>query len=295
MVFGFALLLQRPRLRAAILAITAFIATQTGFGLFLSAVAVPVLAVLLAQAISRRTNIFTHVAALALVIVSFLLFFYGYRPDPAVACFQFPDPKLERYPLFLSFLFLRSLETQGVGLRVYLGFGLLLACVGMASWGGWRTIVSLGREPLPLLVFVFSGFSLLFALNTAVGRSCLGPEGAYSTRYVPYLTPFFFAAYLLVSTSKARPSRTCAAILLAFCLFWAVKELVWTANWSIADAEIWRRQKTAWQDCYLAIENAKVCTAMHSLGAADVEADHIVEKLRFLRQHHLNLFRLEQR
>ena len=100
-----------------------------------------------------------------------------------------------------------------------------------------------------------------------------------------YLIPFFVAGYLFLST-KLRSPRARAAILGAVCLLWATKEAIWTERWSVPEAGVWTRQKTAWLDCYSQLENTR-----DSLGAADVDKDHIVEKVRFLREHKLGFFR----
>lgn len=44
-------------------------------------------------------------------------------------------------------------------------------------------------EPGRIIVVFFIGFSLVFALNAAVGRVCLGVCAAVSDRYTALLTP----------------------------------------------------------------------------------------------------------
>lgn len=293
MLFGFAAQIQRPRIRVGSLAVIAGVATQTGFGLFVGVVALPVLVVSLVDAVRRKTDIATNAVGLTLVVASFVLLLHDYRFAPAAACFEFPDPEPARYLSFLSWLYLRSIELTGEGMQIYAGLLLPLGCAVAAVWGGWRMLASGGRERLPVVVFAFSGFSLAFAMNATIGRACLGRDAAQSSRYVPYLMPFLVAAYLIIST-KLRPTRTTAAILLVLCVSFIAKECVWSADRSVGQGEYWSRRKEGWRKCYLAIENARVCSSMYSPVAADLEASHVVQKLRFLRQHHLNLFRETQ-
>jgi hypothetical protein len=287
--FGVATLTRRPALRASLLGAIAFVATQTGFALFLGIVAVPVLAALLAGAVRDRTAVLAHAAALALALASFALFFFDYRLLPAGACFRFPDPKPSRYLPFVSRLFLRPLESNGGGPLVALGLALAIVCAAMVARSGWRMLASAGRDRRAAVVFALSGFSLLFAANAAMGRACLGPELAGSSRYVPYLLPFYLAVHLVLS--DLAPSRTRAVVMAGLCLLWATKELAWTRRASRADAAFWARHKAAWRSCYLASQDVRACTAAHPLGPVDVDASHLEEKLRFMREHRLGLFR----
>jgi hypothetical protein len=287
--FGLAALARRPALRAVLLGLIAFVATQTGFALFLGVVALPVLAVLLAGAVRRREAIGAHVLALGLVVASFAIFFAGYQLVPAVACFRFPDPQPWRYLPFVSRMFLRVLELRGDGAAVVLGAALVAACGALAAREGWRMTASAGRDRRATVLFTFSAFSLLFAANATIGRVCLGPEFAAPTRYVPYLLPFYLALHVVLSDLP--PSRASAAVLAAFCLLWATKELAWTPGWSRPDARHWARHKAAWRSCYLATHDVRSCTAAHSLGPVDVDASRLEQKLRFMRDHRLGLYR----
>jgi hypothetical protein len=287
--FGLAALARRPGVRAAFLGAIAFVAIQTGFTIFLGVVAVPLLVILLVAAWRDRSAIAAHVAALALALAAFAIFFTGYRLIPAVACFRFPDPRPSRYLPFLARMFLRPLELHGGGPIVALGMGLVVACAAATAWAGWRVLASVGRDREALVVLSFSGTSLLFALNAAVGRACLGPEFAESSRYVPYLLPFFLAVHIVLT--RLPPSRATAALLAGVCLLWGAKELVRTRRWSRADAAYWAQQKAAWRSCYLASHDARACTAAHSLGPVDVDASRIEEKLRFMREHRVGLYR----
>jgi hypothetical protein len=288
MCFALGVRMARPWQGLAVLIAIDLMATHTGFGIFLG-FAVPVIfAARLAGAVRRHGDLAPHAAGLALSLGSLALFFHGYVFSPAVACFQFPDPHPARYLPFLGRLFLRPLEVSGPGAVLALGIPLASVCAALAGWGCWRMFAARERAHLPEIAFALSLFSLLFAVNSAVGRVCLGDAGADASRYVPYMTPFLVAAYL-VFTMRAPSTWPRATVLTAFCALLLGKEVLRTRH-DVKDAAAIAAGKRHWRDCYLARSDVATCSIPFRI-YPDPAATHLEEKLRFLRERHLGFFR----
>jgi hypothetical protein len=204
--YALALQLERTLVRLPALVAVGFLATYTGFGFFLGPVSIAIVGILLAGAIRDRRAIAPHALALVASMASLASFFWGYHFNPAVACFRFPDPQPLNYLRYLVVLFLRPLESRTTNLAI--GFPVLVLVLGFATWAAWAACASLGRSRLHLTLFALTSFSVLFALNLAVGRVCLGPVQAATSRYVPYVVPFVLAGYLALSTGRAAQCAT---------------------------------------------------------------------------------------
>jgi hypothetical protein len=292
MLFALGLQMRSPWSGLAVLVATDFAATHTGFGVFLGVVAPVVFAARLAAALRKQSGRLVPAVGLAASLGSLALFFHGYVLQSAVACFQFPDPHPVRYVSFLGTLFLRPFELRGAGAALAFGLALGLACAGLACWSCWRMLATRERTRLPEIVFAFTSFSLLFAANSAVGRACLGPESAGSSRYVPYLIPFLLAAYLALSTGGS-PAWPRAAALAALCSLLLGKEAL-RMHHNIEDADHYANGKRRWRDCYLATSDVAACSGPFKI-YPEPAATHLEEKLRFLRERHLSFFRQSAR
>jgi hypothetical protein len=294
MLLALAVTGEEPRRRLAATVVVSVLGIETGFGVFLAAVAVPVLAVLLREAVRTRRDVGWHVAALALVLGAVLLYFVGFVFMPSVACFRFPDPEPIRYLHFLTAYFVRPLELQSLATRaprvaLSLGFVLAATCAGLAAWAGAVTLRTGGRSRRHVVVFVLSGFSLAFALNAAIGRACVGPELAAGTpRYVPYQLPFWVALYVAASFVAWRGLRVPALAILT--VLAVLKETPSHQRTNEEAAAAWARGKRAWVDCYRASADVAACQRVFRI-YPDPAATHLEQKLTFLRAHQLSFFK----
>jgi hypothetical protein len=138
------------------------------------------------------------------------------------------------------------------------------------------------------VVALLLGFTLLFGLNTAGGRVCLGLETAGSARYVPYVAAGWVALLIAVRL-WARPGVRWSVVA-------AVLVLITVRTFNVrGELALGRRLadgKLRWAACY---------RQRHDLRACDVEtgfplypvptATRMQEKLDFLEARRLNLFR----
>ncbi len=288
--FGLAMLVRRERLRLLLLVVLGAVSTHTGFALFLGLIA-PLVILLLtiraARAPRDRFGLGLHVAGLGVSLAAVALFFRGYVLQSA-GCTPFPDPEPARYAVFLGDAFVRMFELHGPGIWL-LGMGPVVACVALVGWSGWRTVRTLGSEPLPAVTFVFTSFSTLFMLSSAAGRACL-PDAGNAARYVPYAMPFVLSVYLLLSCGpRAGVART--AILAGLVGVLLYRELILTKTLSEIYVRTNATRKLMWRDCYLQLSNRPWCDSLFGGVHPDPAATRMDEKLAFLRERRLSFFR----
>lgn len=256
--------------------VTVFLATYTGFAFFLGLLLPGLFFYRLIQDRRSKADLFGLIASLGILVS----FFYDYRNRPAAACFVFPDNPL-RYLQFMAsqtgiFFGVESIHPS----LVTLGYFILAALL----WIFWRSL----REREETLM-VFLGFSLLFSLNCAVGRSCLGMHTSLTSRYVPYLIPVQFALYLYILKFIKAPWRNRSVT--AFALILLLNEFLITPLNHRSDTENFQvRQK--WAECYRATENIEACDKQTGIQIyPNPAATQLKKKLDYLKEHHLNLFR----
>src|SRR5438552_19010035 len=71
-------------------------------------------------------------------------------------------------------------------------------------------LLHLLKSPRPashLIGAILVSFSLLFAASAAVGRLCLGPYAAFTSRYCTLLIPAFLAIYFYLLSKSWRGMR----------------------------------------------------------------------------------------
>jgi len=173
----------------------------------------------------------------------------------------------------------------GAGLLGLIGLAFALAVLAL----GAILVVRRPRILLGRAIFLFSGFTLLFAVETAVGRICLGQGRALSSRYVPYAIPLWLAAYLALHWLVAQRPRL-GWILVAFAVsVVAVQGVVRDDRGLIR----WYSEgKARWRACYLDTGDETGCNRSTNFRVYPVDdAAQVVEMRQFLRQNRLNLFK----
>jgi hypothetical protein len=287
MLYCLALTETRYRVRYPLVLLLNFLATFTGFGFFMG----PITIGLFALECRRRAQgaseapLKASLCALLIALATLALFFVHYRWNPAVDCYVFPYRDLTAYPVFVATMIGRYLTPPGPRL-----LGQLLGAAGIAS--GVVVAIALAVrlakrrrwEPKELVVAVLLTYTVLFCANTAVGRVCLGTDGAWSSRYAMLAIPGVLAVYLQVQTLGIRYVRNvlAAALILALipgCLL-TPQDALWFA-----------RVKQTWASCYVATENIEHCDQAAGFYVyPDPEGTHLKEKLDYLKERHLNLF-----
>jgi hypothetical protein len=207
--------------RLALVLVINFLLIFTGFGLFIGAITLLLLAADCyqnARAHDRKSAAQSFVG-LVLAAASAASFFLHYVFSPAASCFHFPDGNPARYLWFMALMFARF-----IGIKHHLvfasiaGFAVLILLTAAlithiaVLWRKGRT------EPRSLVITILIAYPLLYAFTAAVGRICFGMEASQASRYMTLLIPAFLGGYFHLLTQPR--SRLRAAFFVA--LFAAV-------------------------------------------------------------------------
>ncbi|MDT5156628.1 MAG: hypothetical protein QOC61_326 [Acidobacteriota bacterium] len=295
----------RGRLKYALVLLFNFLLIFTGFGLFMGLIT-PVLLALECYRAARRDEAARRVEgrrellytslALVLSLASLAVFFaVGYEFNPAVACFRFPDPQPSYYFWYTSLMFACFWRFAGQGFLPYVvGSFLALLLAGLCAHHAYLLLRDRATQrSASLIITSLTGFSLLFAVNAAVGRVCTGLHTAQAPRYMPYLVPAFLALYFHLRLSAKNAAPLQRAALYGFLLMAVLTMRPLTEAGAVV-LETFRRGKAEWKQCYLETENISECNARTHFevyparGAAPPEV--FEERLSYLKRRRLNLY-----
>jgi hypothetical protein len=288
-LYCLALLARNGLPRYALVLLLNFLLINTGFGIFMAAVTIGFFLLECYWSWRRLTHIPFYYAftGLCLAVASLASFFLHYIFQSAAGCFELPHDNWLNYPQFMGLLLSAFVVPRPLTLSmgiVVLGAGILLLMVAVLCWH----ILHLLKSPLPethLIGGALIGFSLLFAANNAVGRQCLGPEQAFSSRYSTLLIPAFLGMYFfLLSKSWFGLQNRVLAL-------WVI--LLLPSSLIIPDADInwYSGGKSRWADCYRHTGNIRYCDeSTHFVIYPAPAVTHLQEKLDYLQQNHLGLF-----
>lgn len=277
-------------LRYASVLILDFLATFTGFGIFMGLVTPFLLLLALLQAWRRRDRHHVMLAGGAIVAAMAILavFRVGYVFAPGVSNYRFPDPNWHLYPAFvgMQFTMLCGIH-QASALNAYTGLALAGAAALTCSFLAWATITRPAEQPGRRIALLLLAFTLLFSINAAIGRLCLGLEAATNSRYFPLMAPALISAcFLLTEISHPKSRNLATALLLAIVLFASipqrqVKEMLW-----------YHDGKSAWVDAYRRTGNVvQADKAASFVIYPNHRKKNIEPRLQWLRDRQLSLFR----
>jgi hypothetical protein len=287
MFYCLAWMIPRSALRYAFVLLVNFLLIYTGFGIFMGIVTLGVLLLDLRRSIRSKSEPFAFpLVGLLIAGLSLSAFFYHYRWDLTTGC-PIPDHRFWNYPWFVSLLMSYFLGLRALILASALGavvaFGAAAAFLSSAFRLWSKTEWSAIDRTLTILL----GFSLLFAANAALGRTCQGmPEAAQFSRYMGLLVPAFFAIYLYLLTW--RDIRLRLALITVFLLAVLPGTFLLPNGYS---PEVVHDGKLAWKACILETGNIAYCDQVTGFPVYPVPPrTHLVEKLELLRANHLNLY-----
>ncbi len=296
LLVGYALALtipSHPRRCIAIVVVN-FLCVNTGFTWLLGGIT-PALLLLLASAgqlTGRERAIYSAGAAASLGTVAF--FFYGFTPQSATDCFQFPHPRPWEYLSYAGFVLGRpfGLEAGESGWHLLTGALLATGMTAFVAYAVLRLVRGQDDSALWLVTGSLAGLTLLFAVSSAVGRICLGLHSATASRYIPYVLPGILALYLVVRRTSAH-SHVATALLPVFLVACIAKE---RDTISANEAEAFLKYKQRWRDCYLSTHNIEACDSLagHPVYPAPHQTN-LKQKLDWLEARRLSLFSGERR
>jgi hypothetical protein len=284
-----------PRWKYSLVVILNFLLIYTGFGIFMGIVTPLLLLVQLFRGAEpgnpqRMQTLLALIAAAA----SLVSFFSGYVFAPAVDCFSARPQNPIPYLWFVVLMFANFAGVKGMTLlSTAVGGALALATVAAFVFA-MKLLLAPSKDRQSedrrryLVIAGILGYALLFCLNTAIGRICLGTDAGQASRYIPYLILSFFGLYLSILTIRRSQMRKLMISIILLFGVWCGLNLSYI-DWLKARNRV--HDQRAWRECYLQHESVKQCdTITGSPIYPWPEATHLQEKLQFLKQKHLNLY-----
>lgn len=267
-----------------------FVLIYCGYGFFVGILTPLLLALDLGRALRNGRDSSPPVIAMLLALASLASFFIGYRFIPGAECFRFPHHPFVNYFWFVALMFSNLLRLKGHGLApTFVGAALIALAVLIfvrtlrADWHREST----GNRNQAMLTL--TGFSLLYAVNAAIGRVCFGVEYGQSSRYAPYLFPVFLAFYFSLLELRPGPRRPPALAVYAAALAVAAIFLSPRDRRTIA---YYHDGKAAWKACYLQHQDPVECTRETGFAIyPNPGAIQIHRELDYMQRNRLNLFR----
>ena len=292
MGIGLAWTAKNAAVRSPLAASLGVVAIFTGFAFFAGVVNLALLGVEYLRARRTRSPLWPSVLGLAATVLGLVAFFHGWRFAPAVDCFRFPDPRpagyLEHFGLFLAHPF--GLSRSG-SWRTWTTFSLGIGMLALVAESA-RRVVRASPGPTSDVVLFLVGFTCLFGLNSALGRVCLGVESAAASRYVPYAIPGWLGVSLALS--EWIPVLAARNLLLASVAAVAVRRQVQSQP-DYAYASAISSAKRQWAQCYRQNHQISLCDERTGFRIyPDPRATGLEDKLRFLEDRRLSLFRPER-
>lgn len=289
MLYCLALLGPNRLLRYSLVLALNFLLIYTGFGFFMGVVTLGVFLLECYWSWRHLTSapFAQAVTALLVAAASLASFFVHYTFSPAADCFAISRGQLLQYPGFMALMFSAFViphPSVSAGMMV-LGAAILL--IGLTVFG--LHLLHLLKHSHPeanLIGAVLLSYSLLFSVNAAIGRLCLGLSVAYSSRYSTLLMPAFLAIYFYL---LSRPRQGWRNLVLALWVLLLLSSAMHTPRGEMRWFSVGKR---AWASCYVRTENIHYCDQIANFAVYPFRPEQtgLQQKLDYLKQHRLNLF-----
>lgn len=300
MLYCIVLTVGSPVARYSGLLLLNFILIYTGFGLFIGVITP---CILLLDGL--RFRIYKNVTGLAFSIGSFVIsilsigsFFIDYTFSPAIPDFKFPIPEYWNYFQFMSLQFARPLGFEGSSIVTfivgYLVFGAMIYLLFQSFYKIYSEIRGESRNDQiyfrNLVIIALIGFTLLFSVNSAIGRAQMGIDFGQSSRYVSYVLLGILGIYFALSEVKLNLIIKNRVIVLILVIIVGA-----TFPFSNKDKELiawYRNGKMNWKMEYLKTESIEKANAFSGFQIYPIPKHTNLEgKLQFLKENELNLYK----
>jgi hypothetical protein len=295
MLYCHALLQTNQLLRYAFLLLLNFLLIYTGFGLFMGPVTLGVLAIECYRSSRRLTGVPPALPLSALIIAAASLgsFFIHYKFWPAVDCFGTSHHSFWSYAWFVVILFSRFIiGARGAVLATAVGLPIASVAICLAAFHLQRLLKGRPSADPHGISLVLLGYSLLFAVNCAIGRVCIGlPVAAQASRYATLMIPAFLAFYFWLISLPKGSWRSAALIIFLI-------SLVPGSLYTSGSVKWYAGVKTIWSECYLQNEDIQYCDQVAGFQiypSSGPARPALQQKLDYLKQHHLSFFADEEK
>jgi hypothetical protein len=291
MMYCMVLLVKNHMVRYLTIFVLNFLLIYTGFGVFMGLLTMCLLLIDIFQSRHHKKDLPVPFIAFVVVLVSNLSFLISYHFDPAIPNFSFSVPYLFQYPLFVSMMLSAYWGWHaiiiGQPISIVAGTFILLILVAVLVFHGRRFFKEgLYFDRISLIVVILIGYSLIFCIFTAVGRTPLGLQQAQVSRYLTLLIPAFLALYFHLYTIRNVKLRQ------LFLLVYLLMSIVGSLPIRMIDTLPLKNynDKKNWKACYLQYEDVDRCDQLTRFQIFPVNNDELHNKLSYLKEWHLNLF-----
>jgi hypothetical protein len=291
MLYCLGLLLEKPAVRYSIILGLNFLLIYTGFGVFMGLITMLLLLVDIYQNRQHKKELLLPIIAFFLALMSSLSFLISYHFDPAIPNFSFSVSYLFQYPAFISLMLAAfwgwRVHILGQPIAMAAGAFLLLILIVVLVFHAQRLLQhGLYFDRISLVVVVLIGYSLLFCLNTAVGRIPLGLQQAQVSRYLTLMIPLYLAFYFHLQTIRVDRLRP------LFLSAYLAISIVGSLPIGLVDSLPLKNynDKVNWKTCYLQYEDVVMCDRLTQFQVFPINDDDFQNKLSYLKERHLNLF-----
>lgn len=288
-LYALALTIRVHELRCAGIVAANFAAVNTGFTVLIGGITPPLLLLFAClPALTRRARA-VYIAGVAASLGTVALFLDDFVPVSATTCFQFPHPQPLEYVPYAGFVLGRTFGLDAAATSSLLLSGTLVTIGGcaFAAYAAYRFLATRGESVEWAVVSVLTGFTVLFAATTAVGRVCLGMPSAHASRYIPYVLLGLFGVYVAMRTWSGHP-RLRTALLTIFLVACVAKERSRAGSFEATNYSMYKQQ---WVHCYFEYHDIAECDARagHPI-YPNPDATQLQRKLDWLEARGLNLF-----
>jgi hypothetical protein len=278
-----------PTLRYGLILIVNFLAIHTGYCFFLGLITpIAFLVDYWLDRGARPSRTLHFLVALVLSLASLGVFFVHYVFTTEVDCAPNLFVSPASYLKFLLLIFANVFGVKGTGFFPTLAGTVVLAAFLTAFVGALLVLPSETEANRSRLwtALILLGFSLLFSVNAAYGRSCLDAQVAQVSRYIIWMEPGLAGLYFFLHSMAKSRLRTGLEVLLLASLLAAVP-----IRWQ--DERIMQFVSSAkrnWKSCYLEIEDVRRCNHAVGYGVYQAVTPELKSKLDFLKQTKQNLY-----
>lgn len=296
-LYAIALTINQRLFRNVTILVLNFIAIYTGFAIFLGLLT-PVYFFIYLFKDGLRSKYYSiyYILFIILSLLSFYSFFVNYSFASAVDCFKFPHERPMEYFYFITHMLNNYLgNSDPDSFKFLLTIFFLSYMIFRIVYTNIEVLIRSYSENVKFKksfsILLLLSFSALFALNSAIGRVCLGYEVASrSSRYIPFLTPFFLSIYFAILLTKQYILKY---MILLIYIYLILSNEIFSLKRNLGGIENQFIRKNNWKECYLKYENITYCDSMHEPvypvpGATDLQG-----KLNFLKEKKLNLFKIK--
>jgi hypothetical protein len=275
--------------------VLSFLLVFTGFGMFMGPITLALMALDCWHSFRgrRRGPLVGSVVAVCVSIATIRLFLQGYSLEPTSGAVSAAGHRWWDYPWFVCLMLSNScgLRYESVPIAsTAVGAALLGAMLVVLVRCGWAVArEGTGANPVRLVITILLAFEVLFCATTAAGRIGFGTTVGQTPRYVTLLIPVFLGLYFWVLSLRSGRLRRGALAAGVALLILGQLPLGLGENYPGGDIT---RVKRSWKVWYLSTESIEAATRYAGYPIHPMPGrTRLQEKLDYLKQHRLNLYR----